>query len=45
MVEHNLELQFRMDDIGDKKTFDGNCAEADEDVQIEARKQDDNYAK
>jgi hypothetical protein len=45
MVEHNLELQFRMDDIGDNNTFDRKCAEADEDVQIESRKQDDNYAK
>jgi hypothetical protein len=45
MIEHNLELQFRMNDIEDKKTFDENCAETDENVQIEARKQDDNYAK
>ncbi len=45
MIEHNLELQFRMNDIEDKKMFDGNCAEADENVQIQARKQDDNYAK
>ena len=39
MVEHNLELQFRMNDIEDNITFDRSCAEADEDVQIEARKQ------
>ena len=45
MIEHNLQLQFRMDDIGVNKTFDGNCEEADEDVQIEARKQGDIYAK
>jgi len=44
MDEHNLQLQFRMGDIG-VKTFDGNCEEADEDVQIEARKQGDIYAK
>jgi hypothetical protein len=45
MVEHNLQLQFRMNGIGVNKTFDGNCEEADEDVQIEARKQRDIYAK
>lgn len=45
MVEHKLELQFRMNDIGDNNTFDRICAEVDENVQIEARKQGDNYAK
>jgi len=30
-----------MNDIEVNKTFDGNCEEADEDVQIEARKQKD----
>ena len=45
MIKHSHELQFRMDDIRDNFIFDGNCAEADEDVQIEARKQGYNYAK
>jgi hypothetical protein len=45
MIKHNLQLQFRMNDIEVNKTFDENCEEADENVQIEARKQEDIYAK
>ena len=45
MIEHNLELQFRMNDIEDNKTFDGNCAKTGEDVRIEARIQEEGYEK
>ncbi len=45
MIEHSLQLQFRMNDIEVNKTLNGNCEEADENVQIEARKQEDIYAK
>lgn len=45
MIEHNLQLQFRINDIEINKTFDRNCEEANENMQIEARKQRDIYAK
>ena len=45
MIKHSLQLQFRMNDIEVNKTLNENCKEADENVQIEARKQEDIYAK
>ncbi len=45
MIEHSLQLQFRMNDIEVNKMLNENCEEVDENVQIEARKQEDIYAK
>jgi len=45
MVEHNLELQFNMDDLGEHNRDERECAEADENGHGKRRKQEDGYVK
>ncbi len=45
MVEHNLELQFNMDDLGENDKDERECAEADENGHGKRRKQEDGYGK
>ena len=45
MVEHNLELQFNMDDLGENNRDERECAEADENGRGKRRKQKDGYGK
>ncbi len=45
MAEHNLELLFNMDDLGEKNRDDRECAEADGTGHGKRRKLEDGYGK
>ncbi len=43
MIEHNLELQINMNDLGENDKDERECAETDENEHGKRRKQEDGY--